>query len=255
MDQEYLELKIDGILPHDFRAGELAQIISSLEELIFEVVKIERPSITKDDLRIGVFSLESNSTDIDFVSLLPELSVPAFAKVTEIVKTNSYLNLSNKALEPLREIHKITSQYNKDAQFIIHNGKVTKSSSLLHETVIPKHQKIQTSATIFGRVIRVGGSQPKVAIERTSGKTNYCSVISEKLARELGGHLYEWVGVFGTATLDPDDLTIEDFRVEGLTNYSGNLSILDTIEELKGIAGKYYEDISDIESYIENLRG
>jgi len=254
MVQVYLELEINDILPHDIRAGELAQIITSLEDLILEIVKIKNPSITKEILGIGIYKLENNSIDIDVISKVPEVADPAYMLLTNVINSQKFLTLPNKALDHLREIHRITSSYERDANFYVHNGSIKQQASLHQEMIIPAHKNIQTNTTIFGKVIRVGGSTPHVALELSSGKKIYCSVKSEGIAKELGNRLYEWVGVIGHASINPDDLSIDKFHVERMTEYTGELNLVETINELKNAVGNYFSDIDDVDNFVNSLR-
>lgn len=111
-----------------------------------------------------------------------------------------------------------------------------------------------SQTTIYGRIVRVGGVDPRVAIEQSSGKTIYCRVKDEVLARKLGERLYYWAGLFGLATIDSDSLGILDFRVDGITQYDGSVTISEAFNQLKSLAGKYYEDVSDVQKYVSDLR-
>jgi hypothetical protein len=91
-------------------------------------------------------------------------------------------------------------------------------------------------------------------VEPASGRTLFCLVRDEELARKLGERLYTWGGLEGIASLDSDSLEILEFKVEGLTEYEGNRSLRNAFAELKQLVGKYYDDINDVEGYISELR-
>ena len=108
--------------------------------------------------------------------------------------------------------------------------------------------------TIYGRIVRVGGVDPRVMVEQSSGKAIFCKIKDENLARKLGERLYLWAGLSGLATIDSDSLEILDFRVDTITDYEGNSSLITAFNQLKELAGKYYEDIRDVEKYVSDLR-
>lgn len=107
---------------------------------------------------------------------------------------------------------------------------------------------------IYGRVVRVGGTEPRVMFEAASGKTLFCRVKDEDLARRIGERLYTWVGFEGVAVLDSDSLETVEFRVEKLTDYEGRLSLRDALSELAAVAGPAYAEIENPDEYVAGLR-
>ena len=254
MDNEFIGIRLIGMKPEDLRAGELARIIIQFEDMIASTVKRDRPQITKDELIVGLVHIENKSIGLEFSTKLPELALPAYYSITDAVKTENYLDLPGETLKHLREFHSFLKNKNCEAELFSRNGKTNLKAVLYPKTIIPEHPRIIGEVIIYGRIVRVGGEDPRVMFEIPNGKSLFCRVKGEDLARQLGERLYTWVGLRGIATFDSDTLEIMDFKVEALTGYKGDLSIKDAITELSGIAGQYYTDVMDVDAYVAGLR-
>lgn len=254
METNFIGLRITGMKPADVRAGELAKILSSFEDMIASTVKRTRPQITKEDLGVGLVNIEDKSIGLEFATKLPELTFPAYKTITKSVAEEQFLDLSSETLRHLREIHHFIKSKNCEGEMFVRNGNVKLEAVILPKTEIPEHPVITSKSTLYGRIIRVGGTRPRVMFETATGKTLFCLVRNEILARRLGERLYTWVGLKGVAILDSDSLEILDFRVEEMTNYEGTLPLSEAIAELSSLAGKYYADIGNVEKYVESLR-
>jgi hypothetical protein len=254
MDKEFIGVRLIGIKPEDLRAGELAKVITSFEDMIASTVKRDRPQISKDELVIGLVQIENKSVGLEFTTKLPELALPAYYSITDAVATERYLDLPGEALKHLREFHSFIKAKNCECEMFSRNGKTNLKAILLPKTIIPEHPKISGEITLYGRIVRVGGEEPRVMFEQPNGKSLFCRVKSEDLARQLGERLYTWVGLIGIATFDSDTMEVTEFKVEDTTGYEGKLSIKDSISELSTISRQYYADVSDVESYVTEIR-
>lgn len=251
---ELIGLRLTGMKPSDIRAGELAKIIMAFEDMIASTVHRTRPQITKDELGVGLIKIEDKSIGLEFSTKLPELTIDAYNAITDSVAKENFFALSTETLKSLREIHSFIKSKNCEGELFSRNGKTVLKALLLPSTEIPQHPVTTAQTTIYGRILRVGGVDPRVMVEHSSGKTVFCRVKDESLARKLGERLYMWAGLKGSAILDSESLEILDFKVENITEYEGILSLTDSISQLKTLAGEYYADIDDVDEYVSSLR-
>lgn len=251
---EFIGLRLTGMKPSDIRAGELAKIIVAFEEMIASTVKRNRPQISKEELGVGLVKIEDKSIGLEFATKLPELTIGAYEEITDLVAKGNFLELSGETLDALREIHSFVKSKNCEGELFSRNGKTVLKAVLLPSTEIPQHPKVTAQTVIYGKIVRVGGVDPRVMVEQASGKTIFCRVKDENLARKLGERLYTWAGLEGLATLDSDSLDILEFRVERVTEYEGETSLINVFAQLKELAGKYYADIHNVEKYVSDLR-
>jgi hypothetical protein len=111
---------------------------------------------------------------------------------------------------------------------------------------------LEGETELFGKVERVGGATPRVALRVAEKLAVYCDV-SMEIAKELGHHLYSWVGVAGKARWNPFDGSIETFRVERLLPYE-EVPITQAVVRLAEAVGKYWGEVRDVVHEITTLR-
>jgi hypothetical protein len=253
--QTLLEIRFagGGVLPENIRAGEMADILSSVEDMLSGLVATEHPTLTKEQLVIGLVGIKSGSVNLQFSSQLPEITAPAFAKLASAIKTKDFSSLPVPTLKSLDKFSSFVRKRNCEAEFISRNGKSTVLATITPDIKVSLPDLLKGETIIYGRIIRVGGREPKAMIETSDGVTVYCDMENEDLARELGERLYMPVRIRGKATWEPHSLRLEEFKITEVADYGG--SILEAFEELSSIAGKYFSNISDVESYVSDLRG
>lgn len=105
--------------------------------------------------------------------------------------------------------------------------------------------------TILGKVIRVGGKDPKVAIETTDNRTITCRT-TQSIAKELGKKLYSIVSLNGLAHWNLSDLSIEEFVIKSIGSYEDG-SMVDTMEAISREYGQFFKDV-DPEGFVKETR-
>ena len=104
-------------------------------------------------------------------------------------------------------------------------------------------------------MLSVGGRKSKVKLDINNGdKTRiiYCNV-DQKIAETLGKKLYTFVGLRGHAKWDAETLDLKHFRIEEITSYEEG-TLLDGVNELRKIAGKFFENIHDVDQFVSDIR-
>jgi len=91
MSTEFIGLRLTNMKPSDIRAGELAKIIISFEDMIASTVKRSRPQISKDELGVGLVKIEDKSIGLEFSTKLPELTINAYNTITDSVARGNFL--------------------------------------------------------------------------------------------------------------------------------------------------------------------
>jgi hypothetical protein len=242
-----------GILPENVRAGEMAEILIAVEDMVSGLVIKEHPKLTKDNLLVGLVSIEKGSLNLQFSSQIPEVTLPAFKQLTKSIKTQDFSSLPGTTLRSLAGFSDFIRKKNCEAEFISNNGRAKVLATLTPDIIISSPDYLKGDSVIYGRVIRVGGREPKAMIETAEGVTVYCEIESEDLARVVGDRLYTWASLKGKAKWDSQSLRLEEFKIVEVSDYGGSVSR--AFEELSLIAGKYFLNILDVEGYVSSLRG
>lgn len=253
-DKQLLEIRLSGagILPDTVRAGEIADILNSVEDMISSVALQRYPRLTRDDLLVGLVGIASGSIHLQFSSKLPDIVVPAFHAVAESIETNQYRNLPIGSVRALQTIASFVRRRDCLAEFVIPNGDDQVVAEISPQTEITPVPFLTGVTTLYGMIIRVGGRTPKAMLETVDGQTVYCDLRRE-LARELGSKLYQWVAIEGVAKWNSETLNLEEFRIDAVFDYERR-SIHESFVELSELTSRYYLDIEDVAGYVAQLR-
>jgi hypothetical protein len=114
----------------------------------------------------------------------------------------------------------------------------------------------QGDTTVYGRLIRIGGTGPRATLQMPDGKSLHVE-LSESMAVELAsrGRLQEDVGIEGRATWRVDTWEILEFRARHITAYQPDkTNHVETFEALAEAAGDRWEGV-DVERFDAGLRG
>ncbi|MBI2847629.1 MAG: hypothetical protein HYX83_00480, partial [Chloroflexi bacterium] len=63
-----IEVKINGTSPETTKAGDVAEILESIEDMLTSCVSIKHPQIKKEEIVIGLVNIKSSSLGLELVS-------------------------------------------------------------------------------------------------------------------------------------------------------------------------------------------
>nr|PZN74554.1 MAG: hypothetical protein DIU57_19195 [Pseudomonadota bacterium] len=110
---------------------------------------------------------------------------------------------------------------------------------------------IEGETTLYGECIQVGGKEARLKLSGYKGKTLTIE-ISKELAKEIGRHLYEEIGVCGKGKWDFNTGTLLTFRADKLLPYR-KTPLDSAIEALQKTAGPDWAKIDDIDKFLRSL--
>ncbi len=234
-DQFQIRFSGSSIYPETVSSRELGDILAATEEMIAVTINQVDPKINSRDVIVGLTAIRTESLGLVFTLQQSDIVVPAISKVTDAVNSGNYLGLRDKAIKGLQRIVKFTEKYKCKAEFIGVGKKRDVVATISPSTVISIPASIHGQTTIYGKLMRVGGSEPKARIQTIQGKTISCSM-SEQLAQELGSRLYTQIGLNGTAEWAHDLSEIISFKASSICPYR-HKSTVDSFNELRKLFG------------------
>ena len=111
---------------------------------------------------------------------------------------------------------------------------------------------VKGTSTIFGKCIRVGGSEPKVDVRLPNRSRLLHVKVTEEMARRLARNLYDNVAMTGEATWERDTWFIVNFRATSVVNIQSGTP-LQAFKELGEMVGEKWKGI-DVERFVEEMR-
>lgn len=250
LNSDILELKFEGggINPENVKPSEIANLLTSFERLILQQLKDEHPAINIDDVIFAFEKIDNQSLDLIFkIKQLRDLVIGTYISVAAALNTGDFSQLNRSSLPALKEIIKFSKKHNCEGHFNL-NSQIIASFSPDFEIDIISKNSITGDTTVFGKVIRIGGEDPKIHF-RVSETDKLIFDVSEEVAKKLSQKLYEFIGLVGIATWDANTFAIEKFEIKQILDLN-NRPIPEVFEELRGLIGKHWDEIEDIENYI-----
>ena len=258
-DQYKFGLKVtgEGLFPEALRPRAIAELLTSVDTIIdtnLETSALPKSKYTAD---FEVNSISKGSLNCEFITKNQAVE-QAWCTVTGAIKLQDFHSLTNKAKNAVQKIIQLNRHHQTKTEFWHDRAKDGyESLAFLSSTaIIAKPQKVNHAAeTLHGELLRIGGeNKPTASIRFLEGPTLNCSIESMELASKMAQRLYEMIGVRGISTRVSSDLSLINFKVLELTNYR-QASLLEAFDSLKDVAGEYYEQIPNLDSYIDDLRG
>jgi len=249
-NQDILTFRLfgDNVSPSSFRAKDIAEIISNLEDSLISTLKEIDPTIKEEEAFISLFEVTDKSNGLNFRPNILQL-VLAFQLLSTSITTNNFDNLPTKSILGLRELQSKIRKYNCNAQFQLNNKTL---GELTRDTVIQisENQKIKGDTTIYGKIIRLGGKEPKVRLELLEGYTISID-ITENITKEIAQYIYSVISLRGKAVWNRKDNHILDFKLEDIGKYREK-SNMESFNELRKLLGNEWDKINNVEEYLLN---
>jgi len=111
--------------------------------------------------------------------------------------------------------------------------------------------------SIYAKIERIGGAKRigcALRVPNQSRKLVYCSLSDEKLARELGRYLYQYVVVNGRAKWFKRDWKLLSMNIDSFEPPKGG-SIVKSLERIHEAGGYAWDRVTDPEKLLSEWRG
>jgi hypothetical protein len=254
--REYFEVNFKDnkdVRPETVKAGDIADILTAIEAMVEFKVSKTIQQVKKDQVIIGFTNIRASSVDLQFYSPYKSAAKDSFEELGQAINTNNFSKLSIPSFKAGAIVSAFARKYKCDAEFIHQNSKRIVLAKITPNTKVERPSTLKGETTVYAKVVRVGGKEPKVEIETVDGFTLFCEAPIEIVTR-LGGKLYQVVGLIGIAKWDYGLNNIEEFSIKDVTDYQ-RIPFKQAIDELSKITKEYYSDISDVKQYVSDLRG
>lgn len=244
-----------GISPGLVRSKDLAEVIAALEEMVAAIVVDEEPSLSLEQIRVGLQRIDDGSLNLTFEPNLKPQTLPATERAAASIAGGTIGALPPKARQAISTIHKFTKNYDAAAEIWTLNGTGSRLATIDASTTIPEATFIVGITDIYGEVTRAGGAnkdKPSVQFRLHDGTLLYCSASAE-VAQLVAGRLYQEVALRGHATWNFETLKIESFRIEELLDYSPTI-VTQAFDELRKVMGNFADSINDVDEFVREMR-
>ncbi|OQX10109.1 MAG: hypothetical protein BWK80_46050, partial [Desulfobacteraceae bacterium IS3] len=196
---QLIEIQLsDNMSPGGVRSKDIADIISSLEDMIASVVVRDHPELLKDNIIIGLSDISKGSLILAFIPHLIPLTIPAVKEIIYSISNNIYDHLPVNTLSSLKKIIKLTQRHNCEARIRAKDGETSLQAIITPQTEITDKYHLNGETILYGEIKRVGGDEPTIYFKPVHGKPISCKTTKD-LAKKAGNYLYTQVGLSGIA--------------------------------------------------------
>lgn len=245
----------EGVSPENVQVRAIAGFLVAVEEIVLAIAKQDHPDLDLGKQGALKFeSLKKGSLDIAYMEN-HSLASPSLGRFVDVVNSGDGSSLSARALKRVKEFVDL-NRTNKTTTEISENSNGRKVlATITPDTTIAGPALISGVTTLYGELLRIGGaSGPRALMRFSNSPPLSCKVKSTELASEMGERLYETIGVRGKGEWKVGSMEIHEFRIEELTKYR-QTTLTKAFESLREVAGKYYDEIEDIDAFVADLRG
>lgn len=243
----------EGVAPGLIRSKEIAEVITAVEEMIAAMVERENPDVKADEILVGLSAVTGGSMTLVFTPNMEALTVPAAEMVMGAIAARQFDTLPHRSLAALRSLHSFTRQHQAVTEFRTLNGASVLLAEITPQTTIPEPALVTGITTLYGDILRVGGSEPKVQFRSISDQELIYCIATREMTRQAAVRLYERVGLRGEAVWDAETWELVSFKIEEILDYE-DVGLVQAFAELREIVGAYFDQIDDVDAFVEQLR-
>ena len=241
MDSTPIEFTIDGrnVSPQSVALRDLLDLLSLLDQAIDATAKsrgiVGLPSVYLVGVADGsdVMLLEAN-----------EQAVFAAKEIAAAIETGDCTKIPLQAERCLRGMWKKAKA---------NEWSLGLSNSHFSATISPTEElfaksQVKGATSLWGRLIRVGGAGPTAALVLEQFMAKYQTITidldNEEMAKELGHHLYETVGLEGEATWSVPGWGLDQFKARSILPFSkSEPDAVAAFRAIRDISGAIWDDV------------
>jgi len=239
----------EGMSPGNIRLGELADVLSSIEQIVAGMVG--RPV---EEVVLGLTKVTSKSAGYSFGSKASDAAA-ALETWSDAVKSEDISSLPAHVREPSKKVLSFTRKHNCTTR-VSRAGKRRPLVEITPDSVIEPAAPapLVGHTTLYGYAMRIGGVSPRLMI-RVMGAEEPITVdvATKHLAREIGNRLYTSVGLSGRAEWHSLTSAMLSFRAEELLPYEDR-DLSESLGDLSALIGEDLDDITDVEGWLAEQR-
>ncbi len=250
---ETLKIKFTGndIEPSAVTANEFAKIVMAYENALLAVIKKNHPARVGIDF-ISIVKVKNESLTIEADPHTDDIKEAA-NEINTAIKEKKVNRLPYEAVENLVVFQNFINKYGCKAILNGIEGVETAEINVESDIRISEALYFKGETTVYGKIIRIGGSEPKVRIQTDNGK-QISVVTTRQNAKELSPHLYSKIGIKGTGKWKKENNELVELKAKSFVVLS-DIPLTEKLKGLGNLLSKHWIDIDNPDDYLISLRG
>ncbi len=252
MEADLFQLRLPAVHPDQLSLGELAELLEHTEKAIRAQVQSEDPDTPPDDYRTSLVSIHDGSTGLDL--RVAARAVPTIIAIGIALSTSRLSRLAPGTVNELESLRGFSARVASPIE--VRHGPDFREvlGAILPDVPIRTRLRVSGETDLYGRLLRVGGVEPRAAIELDTGQRLAIDLANFEMAQKVAPLLYRDIGLRGTAQWMADTWEITSFRASDLLPYRGG-DVVEGFVALRRIAGPSWDAVEDVDAFLDGLRG
>lgn len=250
---EKLKIKFTGnnIEPNIVSANEFAKVVTAYENALLAVLKKNKSGSKLNNQFISIVNIKHESLTIEASPHTEDIKAAA-NEINTAIKTSRINRLPIEAVENLIVFQQFVNKFQCKAILNGIEGIETAEITIDSNIRITESFFFKGETTVYGKIMRIGGTEPKVRIKTDSGKS-LSVVINVKDAKLLSKHLYSKVGIKGTAKWKKENNELMEIKAKSFVLLK-DVPLTEKLKGLSNLLGKYWTNVDNPDEYVTSLR-
>lgn len=252
-----LELHLAGPLKlDDITAADFGAFVGDVERLVNSRVDDEMLREKILSLKVSVVGVKEGSAIAVFAPSPRDAVFPVVASTIADIESGRVEDWSARSKRLYYRIMDLATKIGARPSFKAKWQGEVLEADLAKVVAPPQLFDLKGTTTLYGKVYRLGGKEPKVDIEPLGYTRMVHAAAPEALVKELeqSESLYTLVAITGEASWSPTTLEITHFVVKTWRPFVP-VPPVEGFEQLRERYGRYYNDIDDVTAWLAELRG
>jgi hypothetical protein len=249
-NKDILEFKLTGKKQNlqNISLKHALRLLRDYEEALTEIIHQKYSEVDTAKLRLSLVDVKEGSARFILLPSLKKAFFDASSFLSDSIHSGDLSKLPSKSIKNIEDIQRYSKTNHCSIHFIKQGKKELATITPTTNIEFPATKFVEGETVIYGKVLRVGGVEPRAFIQ-LEGQKSIAIKITEELAKELAKRLYTVVGLKGQAKWLIDDYSIQKFRLLDIIDYEQE-PYTKTFEELSSVIGDYWQDIDDVRKSI-----
>jgi hypothetical protein len=249
---ERLKIKFTGnnIEPAKVTANEFAKVVAAYENALLAVIRKNHPARNGIDF-ISIVNVKNESLTIEAEPHTEDVKEAA-NEINIAIKNRKTHRLPYDAIESLITFQQFVNKHQCSVILNGIEGIETAEINMDSDIKFTEALFFKGETTVYGKIIRIGGSAPKVRIQTDNGK--YLSIVTnKKSAKGLSPFLYSKIGVKGIGKWKKDNNELVEIKAKEFVVLK-DVPLNEKLKGLNNLLGKYWVNIDNPDDFITSLR-
>lgn len=253
MAKPIIEIRLigPGLTPGQVSSQKIATVLDAVESMVAAMVSNKHPTMNREQVILGLSQVKQGSLSL---LLEPNLALvfPIMDEIGDAIQKNNVISLPPDVRKSLKRLVEVNRDLDAKIDFLVCQGDDYQFlATLSAHDQISEPIFIKGTTTIYGEIVRVGGTDPVIQVQPISGNPISCKTTRD-LAQKAGQLLYRQVKLEGSGEWCTQTCELTNFTVTEITEFQDSL-VTENFAALCSEFSTYFNGV-DPDQFVRELR-